>query len=524
MCPKNAQRGGLLAEQMKQKQGLPLQQRRAGILLHPTSLPSGVLDGDVDRWLQMMADTGFSVWQVLPLGEPQSGLSPYQCSSAFAFNPALLPASFSSRSGIDETISDFIDFCDRQKFWLDDYALFKVLKQHFNDAPWIEWPEQWKFRHAQTLQQSHQQYQQTIAELKWQQYQLHKRWQKIREKASSMGILLFGDMPLFIGHDSADVWAHPEWFRLDESGNMNVVTGVPPDYFSQTGQRWGNPHYAWEAMREDDFAWWKSRIHHHLELFDLVRIDHFRGLEASWVIDAKCETAIDGYWEKVPGDELLSRIKSSLDECHEQLPFVAEDLGIITPEVTALRQKYHLPGMSILQFGFDEFEDNPHKPHNIKEDSVVYTGTHDNDTTKGWFNSLEEHVKKHVLQTLNLPLDGDMNISSGNITSRDVDASAPDVTDKNRSHCWYDNVEAADYVVERMVDNAMNSAAKICIIPIQDCLHLDSEARMNTPGTITGNWLWRFKWEQIEQQHDSSRMKKMWLRNKSTQRLVESGS
>ncbi len=477
-----------------------LQLRRAGILLHPTSLPSGILDSDVDRWLQMMADTGFSVWQVLPLGEPQNGLSPYQCSSAFAFNPLLLP----EFSTIDQSDSGFVEFCDKQKFWLDDYALFKVLKQHFNDAPWVEWPDQWKLREPQVLQQSHQQYEQAIAELKWQQYQLDKRWHEIRKKASGLGILLFGDMPIYIGHDSADVWAHPEWFLLDASGNMTVVSGVPPDYFSETGQRWGNPHYDWEIMQEDNFAWWQSRIHHHLELFDLVRIDHFRGLEAAWVIDASCETAVDGHWQKIPGDKLLSTLKSSLEDCHDQLPFVAEDLGVITPEVTALRKKYHLPGMSILQFGFDEFDDNPHKPQNIKEDIVVYTGTHDNDTTKGWFNSLEEHVKKHVLQTLNLLA---------------VDDSG---TDGN--NCWYDTAEMADLVVERMVDIAMYSRANICIIPIQDCLYLDSDARMNTPGTITGNWQWQFQWEQVELQHDSSRMEKMRLRNEKAHRLVEPNS
>jgi 4-alpha-glucanotransferase len=477
-----------------------LQLRRAGILLHPTSLPSGILDSDVDRWLQMMADTGFSVWQVLPLGEPQNGLSPYQCSSAFAFNPLLLP----EFSTIDQSDSGFVEFCDKQKFWLDDYALFKVLKQHFNDAPWVEWPDQWKLREPQVLQQSHQQYEQTIAELKWQQYQLDKRWHEIRKKASGLGILLFGDMPIFVAHDSADVWAHPEWFLLDSNGNMTVVSGVPPDYFSETGQRWGNPHYDWETMQEDDFAWWKSRIHHHLELFDLVRIDHFRGLEAAWEIDVSCETAVDGYWQKTPGDKLLSTLKSSLEDCHDQLPFVAEDLGIITPEVTALRKKYHLPGMSILQFGFDEFDDNPHKQQNIKEDTVVYTGTHDNDTTKGWFNSLEEHVKKHVLLTLNLPVAND--------------------SDADRNNCWYDNAEMADLVVERMVDIAMYSNANICIIPIQDCLYLDSDARMNTPGTITGNWQWQFQWEQIELQHDRSRMEKMRLRNEKAHRLVEPNS
>ncbi|NOQ89695.1 MAG: 4-alpha-glucanotransferase [Gammaproteobacteria bacterium] len=479
-----------------------LQQRRAGILLHPTSLPSGILDSDVERWLQMMSDTGFSVWQVLPLGEPQSGLSPYQCSSAFAFNPLLLP----EISEVDQCDKDFIDFCNKQTFWLNDYVLFKVLKQHFNDVSWVEWPDKWKFRDAETLQQSCQQFEKNITELKWQQYQLDKRWHEIKLKASAMGILLFGDMPIFIGHDSADVWAHPEWFLLDSNGNMKVVSGVPPDYFSATGQRWGNPHYDWKAMQEDDYTWWKSRIHHHLEQFDLVRIDHFRGLEAAWVIDASCETAVEGNWQKMPGDELLSSIKSSLDKCYNRLPFVAEDLGIITPEVTALKNKYQLPGMSILQFGFDEFEDNPHKPKNIKEDTVVYTGTHDNDTTKGWFNSLEAHVKEHVLRVLDLPLD---------------DSAGVDDQDTEVSSCWYDNINVADLVVEKMVDNAMYSAANICIIPIQDCLHLGTDARMNTPGTITGNWQWQLQWQQIENQHDSSRMKKMLMRNESANRLVE---
>lgn len=472
-------------------------QRRAGILLHPTSLPSGVLDSDVDRWLQMLVDTGFSVWQVLPLGEPQAGLSPYQCSSAFAMNPLLLPA-FPS---LDDKDSGFIAFCNKQQFWLDDYVLFKVLKLHFKDSAWHEWPQQWKFRDPQALQQSSQQHQSSIVELKWQQYQLHKRWQDIRTRASDMGILLFGDMPIFIAYDSADVWAHPELFMLDADGNMTVVTGVPPDYFSETGQRWGNPHYNWDVMQEDGYAWWKARIHHHLDQFDIVRIDHFRGLEAAWMIDASCETAVDGHWQAMPGDALLS----SIQDDHKQLPFVAEDLGIITPEVTALKKKYHLPGMSILQFGFDEFEDNPHKPQNIEEDTVVYTGTHDNDTTKGWFNSLEDHVKKHVLQVLNISADA----------VGDIDDPAVD-----HDSCWYAAIDAADLVVERMVDNAMYSRANICIIPIQDCLHLDSDARMNTPGTITGNWQWRFQWEQIEQQHDSSHMKKMRQRNEDAHRLV----
>lgn len=482
-----------------------LQQRRAGILLHPTSLPSGVLDSDVERWLKVMADTGFSVWQVLPLGEPQSGLSPYQCYSAFAFNPVLLP----EFPAIDERDKNFIAFCEQQKFWLDDYALFKILKQEFNDASWAEWPDQWKLRDADALQQSVQQHKQNIVTLKWQQYQLHKRWHEIRVKAADMGILLFGDMPIFVGHDSADVWAHPELFLLDTNGNMAVVTGVPPDYFSETGQRWGNPHYDWDAMADEDFSWWKSRIHHHLELFDLVRIDHFRGLEAAWVINASCETAVDGHWQKIPGNELLASIKLSIGNHDDWLPFVAEDLGVITPEVTALRKKYHLPGMSILQFGFDAFDDNPHKPKNITEDTVVYTGTHDNDTTKGWFNSLDDEAKTHVLKTLNLPV---------------TDPSESFNGDADGGSCWNDNVELADLVVEKMVDNAMHSRANICMIPLQDCLQLDSSARMNTPGTTTENWQWQFQWSQIEQQDYSKRMKKIRMRNVNTHRLVNPNS
>lgn len=482
-----------------------LQKRRAGILLHPTSLPSGILNEDVDRWLQMIADTGFNVWQVLPLGDPQAGLSPYQCSSAFALNPALLPKT----SAVDEYDSDFIDFCNKQQFWLEDYALFKVLKKQFDGATWVNWPEQWRCRDAQTMQLSIKENEQAITELKWQQFQLHHRWHEIRKKASDLDILLFGDMPIYIGHDSADVWAHPEWFLLDSDGNMKVVSGVPPDYFSETGQRWGNPHYNWDNMRADDFSWWKSRIHHHLDQFDLIRIDHFRGLEAAWVIDASCHSAVDGHWQKMPGDELLSTIKSSLEKCYNQLPFIAEDLGIITKEVTALRKKYQLPGMSILQFGFDEFEDNPHKPQNIKEDTVVYTGSHDNDTTKGWFNSLEKHVKAHVLSVLNL--------SAKDSGSEDE----LDELDEESSNCWFDNVDVSDLVVEKLIDNAMHSRAAICIIPMQDCLHLDSDARMNSPGTTTGNWKWRFQWDQIAHQHDRSRMKKMRLRNENSQRLVE---
>lgn len=456
--------------------------RRAGILLHPTSLPSGVLDDDVEHWLQMLSDTGFSIWQVLPLGDPQDGLSPYQCVSAFAMNPVLL----ANIPPVMETDPGFIEFCNRQTNWLDDYALFKVMKKHFHNVSWNQWPDEWKYRDSETMQQAQLLYKQPITELKWQQYQLYTRWHDIRSKASVLGILLFGDLPIFVAYDSADVWANQEQFLLDAHGEMEVVTGVPPDYFSATGQRWGNPHYDWDTMLNDGFAWWKSRIHNHLEQFDLLRIDHFRGLEAAWMINASCETAVDGYWQKVPGDALLS----SLQNGDKQLPFIAEDLGVITPEVTALRKKYNLPGMSILQFGFDEFDDNPHKVKNIKPDIVVYTGTHDNDTTKGWFNSLEDHVKNEVLLSLNLMQEGHGD--------------------------WKEIPDVANLVVETLVDNALNSPANTCIFPMQDCLHLGTEARMNTPGTTTGNWHWKFDWQQ---QH-SCLMNIMRLRLEKAQRLV----
>lgn len=472
--------------------------RRSGILLHPTSLPSGTLDDDVDHWLNLLVETGYRVWQVLPLGEPQIGLSPYQCSSAFAINPALL----NSYSAVDVTDKHYLDFCDKQRYWLDDYVLFKILKLHFKGVPWVDWPSQWQQHKPLALLQTSQQYKEQIDSLKWQQFQLYERWQAIRIRAAELDILLFGDMPIYIGHDSADVWAHPENFLLNSDGQMEVVSGVPPDYFSETGQRWGNPHYNWDTMRGDNFSWWRSRIDHHLDMFDLVRIDHFRGLEAAWVIDASCETAVDGQWQKMPGDELLTAIRTELIKTNRvetvestddaQLPFVAEDLGIITTEVTALRKKYHLPGMSVLQFGFDAFDDNPHKPHNITTDKVVYTGTHDNDTTVGWFNSLEDTVKQHVLQTLGL---------------NEIDPG-----DKS----------TADQVVERLIDNAMFSQAELCIIPLQDCLHLGSQARMNAPGTTTGNWTWQFQWSQIEQAWDEETKQTIRNLNRKSNRLAGS--
>lgn len=432
-------------------------QRRAGVLLHPTSLPSGQLDIDAERWLDWLEKSGFTVWQVLPLGEPQHGLCPYQCISAFAMNPAL----YSNYSEPRPDLGEFRIFCAANP-WVDDYALFKILHEKFNDDPWYNWPEEYKYRDEAALEKIIKNKADEYLRLQWQQYELHQRWDELKKLANRKNILLFGDMPLFVAHDSVDVWVQPQRFLLDEDGMPTVVTGVPPDYFSETGQRWGNPHFNWEYMHDEHFIWWSQRIEYHLEMFDMMRIDHFRGLQASWVIAADCETAVDGHWELMPGDKVLALIQKHVGA----LPIVAEDLGIITPEVTALRKKYHLPGMSVLQFGFDVFDDNPHKPKNITDDRVVYTGTHDNDTTRGWYESLSSDVQAQVKERLQV------------------------------ESCNGD--ECAEKVVDKMIATAMSSLASLCILPLQDILHLDSSARMNVPGTIDGNWEWSFAWKQLD--------------------------
>ncbi len=435
-------------------------QRRAGVLLHPTSLPSGILDKDAERWLEFLEQAGFSVWQVLPLGEPQQGLSPYQCVSAFAMNPAL----YTAHTPPQPDLESFGTFRTENP-WLEDYALFKLLHLRFSGDAWYEWPDEFKYRDLAAMNLLRNEMADESLRLQWQQFELHQRWQELKQLAKSKNILLFGDMPLFVAHDSVDVWACPQRYLLDDTGMPTVVTGVPPDYFSDNGQRWGNPHYNWEYMQAENFSWWLQRMRYHLKMFDTVRIDHFRGLQASWVIAADCETAVDGHWQETPGEALLTAIREQTGS----LPIVAEDLGIITPAVTALRKKFHLPGMSVLQFGFDEHDDNPHKLKNILEDRIVYTGTHDNDTTLGWFESLTPELQQQVQATLASEIET-------------TDSAAP----------------TTGAVVNTMIRAAMLSAASICILPMQDILQLDSSARMNVPGTMTGNWTWSFEWQQLD--------------------------
>jgi 4-alpha-glucanotransferase len=426
--------------------------RRAGLLLHPTSLPSGTL-ADAGRWLDFLQAAGVGVWQMLPLSPPLGGLSPYQCASAFAVNPALFPAS-------QADIAGFAGWRDRQRHWLDDYARFMVIKQAQGGASWTDWPQPLRDRDARALNVFDASHGDALQAVMTEQYRAAVSWQALRAAAAARGVQLFGDMPIFVAHDSADVWARRELFLLDAAGQPTVVAGVPPDYFSETGQRWGNPHYNWAAMEADGFAWWRARLAAHFEWFDLVRIDHFRGLAAAWEIPASEPTAIHGRWVPTPGAALLQAVVDEMGE----LPLVAEDLGVITPDVVALRHRFGLPGMSVLQFAFDHHADNPHKPDNVTVDTVYYTGTHDNDTVLGWWRTLPEHARHSVRVQL----------------GASDDAALTD-----------------DLLVDAMIATVLSSRAGLAVLPLQDLLHLGSEARMNTPGTDSGNWTWRFEWNDL---------------------------
>jgi 4-alpha-glucanotransferase len=463
----------------------PLSRRQAGILLHPTSLPgsgpSGEFGDEALRFVDFLAAARQGIWQVLPLGPVHEDRSPYQSLSAFAGNSVLIGrdwllqawwpeeehqalASLSksvllertwerfARERDDERHREFGIFCREQAYWLEDYALFLLLKQRFDGRGWHQWPPHLRDRHPAAIEEVRLVEAQQLARYRFEQYLFYTQWQRIRRYANAHGITILGDMPIFVAHDSADVWACRDAFELDEDGQPTVVAGVPPDYFSETGQRWGNPLYDWDWIEADGFDWWHRRIAYQWQLFDLLRIDHFRGFEACWEIPAYEETAINGRWVKVPGDEMFA----SLTARFGPQPILAEDLGIITEEVTTLRKKYGFPGMLILQFAFDSGPDNPYLPHNHSEDSVVYTGTHDNNTTLGWFNSLEPARRHQVLDYLGHP---------------------------------------GDPMPWPLIESAYASVARQAIIPLQDALGLGGEHRMNVPGTTEGNWAWRFHWD-----------------------------
>lgn len=424
----------------------------AGVLLHPTSLPNRTLDEQASYFLDWMRDAGLSIWQMLPLTEPHADLSPYHALSAFALNPRLLPVGWEEQ--VDEQA--FADYLQNPPHWLADYALFVVLNEQFGGTCWSGWPDAYRLREPAALAAMEKATAPRIRQLKKAQFQLQAIWQRLREQAHERGIQLFGDMPIFVAYNSVEVWVQPEQFKLDEHLRPTVVTGVPPDYFSEIGQRWGNPHYNWPVMQADNFSWWCKRVAAALELFDLVRIDHFRGLEASWEIDADEPTAINGEWVKAPGEQLLSQLQKSFNP----LPLVAEDLGIITPEVVALKEQFGLPGMSVLQFGFSGLPDNPHAPDSLVANSVVYTGTHDNDTTLGWLEELHPGTRDWMQQQVALEA-GEMP--------------------------W------------PLIVTALQSVAERVIIPMQDWMGLDGSHRMNVPGTVGDNWLWQFQWQQLSE-------------------------
>jgi 4-alpha-glucanotransferase len=469
-----------------------LQKRRAGILLHITSLPGPGYSGDLGKEAYQFIDflnyCGVTLWQTLPLGMTHADHSPYQSLSAHAGNPELISIEWiinhswvnreslfalasniydiprdtfftMALSGFEQHASnqdkhDFEQFCKTKAYWLDDFALFLALRVEFNQQSWKEWPEHLKNRNTKALQEAQRRLKKDIRITQFQQYIFFRQWHELKNYAQSKGVLLFGDIPIFVSYDSADVWANREVFKLNEKGEMTVVAGVPPDYFSATGQRWGNPHFNWSFLKKSGFHWWLERLLTQLELFDILRIDHFRGLEAAWEIPADEETAINGNWVKAPGKALLSAIKKRFGK----IPLVAEDLGIITPEVEEIRDQFQLPGMKILQFAFGDGSDNPYLPSNYITNCVAYTGTHDNDTTLGWSEQLNDEQRHKIYDYLGHP--------------------------QLPIHC-------------ALIHAALGSVANLAIIPMQDVLELNSQHRMNTPGTTEGNWTWRFHWYQV---------------------------
>lgn len=467
---------------MALQQAQVFQQRRAGVLLHITSLPSANLGEDAYRFVDFLQEAGVSVWQMLPLGPTHSDGSPYQCLSAHAANTNLICMEtvqqqswvdagvlqgddsfliklvhsyrqFMRQANSDEKAA-FTDFCQNQHYWLDDYVIFSEIRHLNHTTAWFHWSEDLRDRDRRALQKIRDERAESLDIRRFAQFLFFQQWHALQQYANERGVLLFGDMPIFVAHDSADVWANPKLFTLDKKGIATKVAGVPPDYFSETGQRWGNPLYRWQQHIDQDFLWWQQRLKTQLALFDLIRIDHFRGFEACWAIPASCETAIDGKWVKAPGDALFNKLVSTFGE----LPLVAEDLGIITDEVTALREKYAMPGMKILQFAFGDDANNPYLPHRHTPDSVSYTGTHDNNTTVGWYDDLDDNIKARIYEYLG------------------------------------DSQEAMPWLLIR---TSLQSVSQLAVIPMQDILSLDGAHRMNVPGTCEGNWTWQFSWDRV---------------------------
>ena len=476
--------------------------RNSGVLLHISSLPGdggiGSMGKDAFQFVDFLAHTKQKIWQILPLGPVGYGNSPYQCYSAFAGNPMfidiqqlvtdrllpktsvtvpvfktkkvefdrveawkmpLLKEAFTGfQANFDRYRNEYVDFMQHNAWWLDDYALFRALKTSFGETVWNTWDKKLISRDKIALKAAFDDLHAEIDFHRFLQFLFFRQWFRLKNYANSKGIRIIGDIPLYVSFDSVDVWANQDIFILDENSKPTQVGGVPPDYFSETGQLWGNPVFDWERVAERDFDWWLARIHFNLRMFDQVRVDHFRGLESFWSIGADEKTAIVGSWLPAKGHELFSKLKEHLGN----LNVIAEDLGIITPEVEKLRDDFDLPGMKVLQFAFGSDVTNVNLPHNYSSNFLVYTGTHDNDTSLGWFNSMNKKDRKMLRKYL-----------SGN----------------------------GKKFVQDFMEYAWASAANTAIAPMQDILGLGSEARMNTPGVANGNWDWRFIWPQLRNNH-----------------------
>lgn len=480
--------------------------RSSGILLHPTSLPGrfgiGDLGDEAYRFVDFLTASEQSLWQVLPLGPTGYGDSPYQCFSAFAgntllisperlveegllsqqdldgapdfpeeridfgnvitFKNALLKEAFERfKQTSDQSLRAYFErFSHQASSWLEDYALYRALKDAQNGKAWNEWEPKLARRDTAALASAREHLREQIDAQKFYQFLFFKQWAALKAYCHEHNVKLVGDIPIFGARDSADVWMNPDEFKLDEAGNPLVVAGVPPDYFSATGQLWGNPIYNWDRMLRDGFRWWIERVRATLEIFDIVRIDHFRGFAASWEIPGGDKTAEHGRWVNVPGRELFTAIKNALGD----LPIIAEDLGVITPDVEALRDNFGLPGMRILQFAFGGDTLNQDLPHNYIKNCVVYTGTHDNDTTVGWFTSV-----------------------AGEGSTRDSEQ-----IERERQFCLnYLNTDGREIHWD-FIRAVLASVADTAIIPLQDLLGLGTEARMNLPNSTSGNWGWRY--------------------------------
>jgi 4-alpha-glucanotransferase len=473
--------------------------RGAGLLLHVTSLPSRYGIGDIGpaafKWIDRLSDAGQGWWQALPLGPTGYANSPYQELSSFAGNWLLLSPDALIDDGLVPASTcegysfpvDFVDFgaatsfkryvvetawenfsqgvrpdlrlpyeqfCISQAHWLDDYALFRALKARYNGSYYLDWPPELVYRVPGAIGQARCELDADIKKVRFAQFLLFRQARNLKEHARSKGVRIIGDLPFFVSPNSSDVWANPELFQLDNHRLPRFVAGVPPDYFSAQGQLWGNPVYDWDALRRTGYRWCLDRLRALLEHVDVIRLDHFRAFAAAWHIPAGAPTAQSGAWASGPGADFFEAAKQELGD----LPFIAEDLGMITQEVPALRDRYKLPGMRVLQFGFDGNTNNPHLPRNYPANSVVYTGTHDNNTTQGWFEALPDNQKQIVRGYLGRSFSGDN-----------------------------EGIAAA------LMRLAWSSPAALAIAPLQDLLNLGAEARMNVPGRAEGNWTWRCK-------------------------------